>query len=59
MEEKKVSPRLEDFVSSWGIVFEGPVRKTVRSMLADLLDVEGAQFPVLSWVRKHAGLFKG
>lgn len=54
-----MSPRLEDFVSSWGIVFEGPVRKTVRTMLADLLDVEGAQFPVLNWVRKHAGLFKG
>jgi len=38
---------------SWGIFFEGPFRKTARSVLADLLDVEGAQFPILSWVRKH------
>jgi len=52
-------PKVEDFLSSWGIVFEGPVRKTVRTMLADLLDVDGAQFPILSWVRKHAGLFRG
>jgi hypothetical protein len=51
-----VSPKLlkpEELLSSWGIVFEGPVRKTVRTMLADLLDVEGEQFPFLTWVRKH------
>jgi len=39
--------------SSWGIFFEGPVRKSLRSMLADVLDVEGSQFPFLTFVRKN------
>jgi len=47
---------LEKVFSSWGIIFEGPVRKTVRSMLADILDVEGAQFPFLSFLKKHVAL---
>lgn len=48
-----MSHRVEGLLSSWGIIFEGPVRKAIRSMLADILDVEGAQFPFITFVRKH------
>ena len=39
--------------SSWGIVFEGPVRKSARSKLASVLDVKGAQFPLLTFLRRR------
>lgn len=47
-----MSPRLEDFFSSWGIFVEGPVRKNVRTLLGEALGVAGVQFPLLTWVRK-------
>jgi len=51
LEEKKVSS-LEEFRQSWGILFEGPVRKKVRTKLADFLGVPGVQFPVITRLRK-------
>jgi len=48
-----LSLKAESLLSSWGILFEGPVRKCLRSMIADILDVEGAQFPLLTFIRKH------
>jgi len=47
-----VSPKVKDFLESWGIVFEGPVRKKVRTRLADFLGVPGVQFPVIARLRK-------
>jgi hypothetical protein len=47
-----VSPKLEDWLESWGLIIEGPIRKSARTLLGEALDVPGAQFPVLSWVRK-------
>jgi len=52
MKEGEGMPKLEDFLSSWGIIIEGPVRKSVRSLLGEALGVPGAQFPTLSWIRK-------
>jgi len=43
---------LEEMLQSWGILFEGPVRKTVRTKLADFLGVPGVQFPILTRLRK-------
>ncbi len=48
-----MSLKVEEFLSSWGILWEGPVRKAVRSMIADILDVEGEQFPITAFIRKH------
>jgi len=52
VEEKKVSRKLEEFLTSWGIIIEGPVRKGARELLGEALGVPGAQFPFLSWIRK-------
>ena len=43
---------LEELFQSWGIFFEGPVRKTVRTTLADFLGVPGTQFPIVTRLRK-------
>lgn len=43
---------VEDLLSSWGIVVEGPIRKGARKLLGEALGVPGAQFPTLSWIRK-------
>jgi len=40
------------FLESWGIIFEGPVRKTARSKLGEILGVPGAQFPILTRLRR-------
>jgi len=47
---KKVG--LEEFFSSWGFFYEGPVRKTVRTRLAQFLGVPGVQFPIVTRLRK-------
>lgn len=44
--------QLEDLLSSWGVLFEGPVRKAVRTKLADFLGLPGVQFPVIARLRK-------
>lgn len=43
---------VEELLSSWGIIYEGPVRKTVRTKLADFLGIPGTQFPIISRLRK-------
>jgi len=43
---------LEELLDSWGIFFEGPVRKTARTKLAELLGVPGVQFPIITRLRK-------
>jgi len=43
---------LEEFLQSWGLLFEGPVRKTVRTKLAEFLGVPGVQFPIITRLRK-------
>jgi len=44
--------RVEDFLSSWGLIIEGPIRKSARALLGEALGVPGTQFPLLTKVRK-------
>lgn len=42
----------ENWLSSWGILFEGPVREKARTKLADFLGVPGVQFPIITRLRR-------
>ena len=49
----------ERLIKSWGIIFEGPIRKCIRIRLGEALEVPEAQFPILTWLRKRVSGSQG
>jgi len=37
---------------SWGIIFEGPIRRRIRERIGDFLGVPGSQHPIRDFLRK-------
>lgn len=40
-------------IEKWGLVFEGPVRKTLRTKIGDFLGVPESPYPVRDFLRKR------
>lgn len=49
--ERKRMMFLGDGTSSWGLLWEGPLRGAVRKRVGELLGVPGSQFPIRDFIK--------